>query len=94
MFTDVELLAWMERLFWPFLRLSALFLAAPVFSAGGLPVRTRVVLAALLSVLIAPTLPFMPPVDLLSPAGALLAAQQVFIGLAMGFLLQMVFVKF
>jgi len=81
----------MERLFWPFLRLSALFLAAPVFSAGGLPVRTRVVLAALLSVLIAPTLPFMPPVDLLSPAGALLAAQQVFIGLAMGFLLQMVF---
>ncbi len=91
MFTDVELLAWMERLFWPFLRLSALFLAAPVFSAGGLPVRTRVVLAALLSVLIAPTLPFMPPVDLLSPAGALLAAQQVFIGLAMGFLLQMVF---
>jgi flagellar biosynthetic protein FliR len=91
MFTDVELLSWLERFFWPFLRFSALFLAAPVFSAGGLPVRTRVVLAALLAVLVAPTLPLMPPVDLLSPGGALLAAQQVFIGLVMGFLLQLVF---
>ncbi|PLW68307.1 flagellar biosynthetic protein FliR [Pseudohalioglobus lutimaris] len=91
MFTDVELLSWIERFFWPFLRLSALFLAAPIFSAGGLPVRVRIVLAALLAVLVAPALPAPPTIDPLSSAGAVVAAQQVFVGLAMGFLMQMVF---
>ena len=91
MFTDLELLAWLERFLWPFLRLSALFLAAPIFSAAGLPVRVRIVLAALLAMLVAPVLPVPAPVDLISAAGALVSAQQVFVGLAMGFILQMVF---
>jgi len=91
MFSATQLLAWSEQYYWPFLRLSALFLAAPVFSAASFPVRARVLLALLVTALITPSLPVVPMVDVLSPAGFLLAAQQVLIGLAMGFIMQMVF---
>ena len=53
--------------------------------------RGRVILAVLITALIMPSLPDMPVVEPLSATGLLLAGQQVVIGLAMGFILQMVF---
>lgn len=84
-------MAWTHSYYWPFLRLSALFLAAPIFSASSFPVRARVLLAVLITALIVPSLPDMPSVEPMSAAGLLLSGQQVVIGLAMGFILQMVF---
>jgi flagellar biosynthetic protein FliR len=89
--TSVELASWMASYFLPFLRVSALMLAAPVFGAKTVPVRVRIVLAAYITVLIASVLPVMTPVDFLSPAGVVVAGQQVVVGLAMGFIFQMVF---
>lgn len=75
----------------PFLRVSALMLAAPIFGAKAVPVRIRVLLAIYITVLIAAVLPPVEAVDFLSPEGMLMAARQLMVGLAMGFILQMVF---
>ncbi len=84
-------MGWTEQYYWPFLRISALFLASPIFSAPSFPVRVRVLLAVMITALIVPSLPPPPSVDMLGPAGILMAGQQVIIGLAMGFLIQLVF---
>lgn len=84
-------MAMAQQYYWPFLRMSALFLASPVFSAAAYPVRARVLLALLVTVLITPSLPAAPNLDILSSVGLLAAAQQIVIGLAMVFTLQMVF---
>ena len=76
---------------WPFLRLSAMLMVAPVFSAGTVSVRIRVVLAALLSALMAPMLPINPDIEFFSAPGILMALREISIGLAMGFVMQMIF---
>ena len=91
MFSADALTAWSQQYYWPFLRISALFLAAPIFSAGSVPVRVRVLIAVSITALITPMLPPVPEVDMLGPAGFVVAAQQILIGTAMGFTLQMVF---
>lgn len=77
--------------FMPFLRVSALMLASPIFGAKAVPVRIRLLLALYITVLIAAVLPAVEAVDFLSPAGMLMAGRQLLVGLAMGFILQMVF---
>ena len=91
MFSSVDIMSWVAQYYWAFLRMSALFLAAPVFSAASLPVRVRVLLAVLITALVTPSLPVAPAVDVFGPEGIVIAAQQVLIGVAMGFILQMVF---
>jgi flagellar biosynthetic protein FliR len=91
MFSAEQMAIWTQSYYWPFLRLSALFLASPIFSASSFPVRGRILLAVLVTALIVPSLPELPMVEPLSAVGLLLAGQQVVIGLAMGFILQMVF---
>jgi flagellar biosynthetic protein FliR len=91
MFSAGNLLAMGEQYYWPFLRISALFLASPIFGTSAFPVRARVLLAVFITALIVPSLPAVPEVDMLGAAGLLVAGQQVVIGLAMGFILQMVF---
>ena len=81
--------AWVGQFVWPFLRLSAFLLAAPLFGARSVPVRVRITLAVALTVVLVPTLPPMPVLDLLSPLGLLTALQQLGIGLLGGFLLQL-----
>ena len=77
--------------FWPFIRISAMFIAAPILGTRMIPVRIRVLLAVVLTVVVAPLLLPVSVVDVLSPAGVLVVVQQVLIGLTMGFILQMVF---
>ena len=55
------------------------------------PARVRVVLAAAIAALIAPLLPALPAVEPLSAAGLLITVQQVLIGVALGFCLQLTF---
>jgi len=82
---------WLGSLFWPFVRISAMMLAAPVFGARMMPVRIRIVLAFALSVLTTPLLPTVPAVDPISFSAAAILVQQVIIGIAMGLIIQMVF---
>ena len=75
MFELEQLLAQIEQYYWPFLRMSAMFLAGPVFSAAAHPVRSRILLAVLVTVLVSPSLPPAPDVDMVSAAGVLAATR-------------------
>lgn len=86
-----EIIAWVGDFFWPFLRISTLFLASPVFGARTVPVRIRIILAVVVTLLIQPTLPFIPTVEPLSSEGLLIILQQLGIGLVMGMVLQIMF---
>lgn len=85
-----EIGAWLGSLLWPFLRIGALLLAAPVFGALMMPARLRVLLALGLAILVAP-LVTAPAVEPISAGGVIIALQQILIGLAMGLVFQLVF---
>ena len=93
-FTATELMTWLSSLLFPFIRISAMFIAAPVISARSIPVRIRVLLAVMVAWIVAPLLPAMPDIDLFSIEAMVIAAYQVLIGTAMGFIFQMVFAAF
>ncbi len=90
-FTSAQLTAWIGAYFWPFLRIGAMLMVAPVFGARMVPKSLRIGLGLALAVMVAPLLPAMPVIDALSPQGVLIELNQLVIGLAMGFVLQLVF---
>lgn len=85
-----QLQHWTGALFWPFVRIGACLMVAPVFGAVFVPARLRIVLAAAVTLLVAPLLP-QPAVPPFSGAGLVITLQQVLIGAALGFALQIVF---
>jgi len=86
-----DITAWVGDFFWPFIRLGALFAAAPIFGARTVPIRARIILAVAVTVLIQPSLPLLPAIDPLSPRGLLIIFQQVAIGLALAMIMQLIF---
>ncbi len=89
--TTGQLEAWMAAWLWPFLRIGACLMVAPVFGAHFVPARFRIVLAAAITLVVAPLLPPLPDVSPFSGAGIVITAQQLIIGIAIGFVLQIVF---
>lgn len=89
--TEAQVLAWITPLLWPFLRTLAVFTALPVLGTRTVPARVRVALAALVALAAQASLPAMPVLPLDSPAAFLLVAQQVVIGLCIGFAVRIVF---
>jgi len=90
-FTDAQLLGWIEAWLWPLVRIGGLLSIAPVLGARTVPVRIRMVLAVLLTLTIAPMLPAIPPITLFSAQWWLETGRQLLIGIAMGFVLMIVF---
>ncbi len=86
-----EITAWVGSLIWPFIRVSALFFAAPIIGTPYVPLRIRILLALAVTIVIAPNLDPMPTYDPASVMVLLVALQQVLIGVAMGLVLQLVF---
>lgn len=86
-----QLQDWVAELYWPFVRIGSCFMIAPAFGAETVPARVRVVLAGSITLLIAPLLPAPPAVAAFSGAGALITAQQLLIGLALGFCVRILF---
>jgi flagellar biosynthesis protein FliR len=93
-FSQLQLDAWLAGFLLPFLRVLALFVAAPILGHRALPMRARVAAAAAVAVVVAPLLPVAPGIALWSPTGMALAAQQVVIGLALGFCARLMFAVF
>lgn len=85
-----EATAFVASLLWPFMRISAMLMAIPVFGTRLLSVRFRVTLAMLIAFLVMPLIPAVPAVDPLSVEGLSITVQQVLIGVGMGFILQLV----
>jgi flagellar biosynthetic protein FliR len=88
-FTTAGLLAMATAWLLPFLRVAALFSSAPVLSHRALPVRVRLAAAGVIAACVALSAPAPPPLD----GNALLVAavEQLAVGLAIGFALQLVF---
>lgn len=86
---DIQL--WVGSLIWPFVRISAMLLVAPIFGARSANVRVRLSLGLLLALVVAPQLSAQPLIDPLSLIGLVVVMQQILIGILMGFILQMVF---
>jgi flagellar biosynthesis protein FliR len=87
-FTDVELTQWIGQFFWPFLRILALFGAAPAFNSVSIPVRVKVALAFVVAIAVASSVKQTAPLDL-SWATVQLTIEQVLVGLAIGFAMQL-----
>lgn len=90
-FTEAQIMAWLSPVLWPFLRVLALFTAAPVFSMRAIPVRVRIGLAFFVALCAQAVLPEQPVIDLNGRAAAGAVLQQVGVGLALGFAVRLVF---
>jgi flagellar biosynthesis protein FliR len=85
---DGDLARWIGAVFWPFLRTLALFAAAPGFASTAIPAPVKVALAFLVALTLAATVRVSAPLTL-SPVVALLVMQQIAVGLAIGFAMQL-----
>ncbi|MEX2257881.1 MAG: flagellar biosynthetic protein FliR [Woeseia sp.] len=81
----------MAQLIWPFIRIGAFVMVMPVIASSFVPQRVRLILALALTLVIAPVLPGLPAVDILSFAGIVLVFQEIVTGIAMGFVVQLIF---
>ena len=89
--TSAQMTAWLVAFLWPFVRMLALVSTAPIFSETWVPRQVKVAVAALLALVLAPTLAPMPDVPVVSAGGVWIIVQQVLIGAAMGFSMRLVF---
>jgi len=76
---------------WPFIRIGAFVMVMPVIGGSFVPQRVRLILAMVLTLVIAPVLPSLPSVDILSLPGMVLILQEIATGVAMGFAVQLIF---
>jgi len=89
--TSAQLSAWLALFIFPLTRILALVASAPVLGDQQVPVRVKIGLALLLTVIIAPTLDAPPDVDVASAIGLIVLLQQVLAGLAIGFTMRLIF---
>ena len=85
-----QLEGWVAQGFFPFARIGACLMVAPVFGARFVSPRTRIILAVAITALVAPMIPA-PSIAPFSPQGFVVVFQQLLIGVALGFALQIVF---
>jgi flagellar biosynthetic protein FliR len=89
--TEAQVVALMSPLIWPFLRVLAVFTSAPIFSSRAFPVRARIGLALLIAIAAQPSLSGQPVISITGPEAFGAVAQQLGIGLAIGFTVRLVF---
>lgn len=90
-FSEAQLTAWLAPIFWPFLRVLAVFTSAPIFSSRVFPVRARIALAFLVAFAAQSAQPGVPVIGFNDPSAFGVVLQQVGIGLALGFAVRLVF---
>ncbi len=90
-FTEADIMGLVMPVFWPFLRVLAVFSSAPIFSARSVPMRSRVALAMLVALCAQAGLPEQPMIALTDPRAFETVLQQVVIGVAIGLAVRIVF---
>ncbi|WP_349616901.1 flagellar biosynthetic protein FliR [Azotobacter salinestris] len=83
-----QLQQWLVGFFWPFCRIGAFLLVAPLLGHTSVPVRVKIALAVLLSVLLGSNLPPLPTVPVFSWPGLGIMVEQMLIGLAIGMIMR------
>ncbi len=89
--TSSMLSEWIGLYLWPFVRIGACLMVAPVFGARTVPARARLVIAASLTVLLGPMIQSPVNVELLSGEAFVILIQQMIIGISLGFAVQIIF---
>ena len=90
-FSSAQLDAWLALFLFPLARILALLVTAPVFNNAALSIQIRLVIGLAIGFGMAPALPPMPPISPGSWIGLAVLAQQILIGIIMGFTLRIIF---
>lgn len=85
---------WINQFVWPLMRISGFFMIAPIVGTALVPPRVRLLLVLFLTLAVAPGLRDLPAVELLSAQSVVMIAQQLLIGIGMGFFLQLLMQAF
>ncbi|MDN3524890.1 flagellar biosynthetic protein FliR [Halomonas sabkhae] len=86
--TFAQLHGWLVAFLWPFARITGLMLSSPLWGHSGAPRQVKIAAAGALTVVIAPILPPMPDVAIVSWEGLGILAEQLLIGAAMGLVMR------
>lgn len=89
--TQLQLETWLATLLWPFCRIAAMAMTAPIFSHQAIPARLKISFVLLVTLAVGPALPPPPPGSLNFPQAYLILLQQLLIGAGMGFAMRLVF---
>ncbi len=89
--TQAQINGWLAVFWWPFLRIFGLMMVDPFFSSRSIPIRVRVGLSILLTLLVAPAVQELPSVPVVSPVGLLILFKELVIGAAIGFVVRLLF---
>lgn len=89
--SSAQLNAWIAAFVWPLTRILGLLAIAPLFGNVSIPTQIKLALGVMLTLVIAPGLGPLPAVEPMSLAGLLILVQQLVVGLAMGFAMNIVF---
>ena len=89
--SSAEISRWVGSYLWVLFRIASLLMTMPVIGTQLLPVRIRLYLALAITALVAPQIGEVPTIDALSLQSWLLIGEQILIGAAMGFSLQLLF---
>jgi len=90
-FTGTEVATWVGSYLLPLFRIAALASVAPIFGSRLVPLRIRVAISVVLTIVVVSIIPPPENIEPLSMSGVLVVAQQLLIGFAMGFSMLMVF---
>ncbi|GHA84269.1 flagellar biosynthetic protein FliR [Modicisalibacter luteus] len=86
--TFAQLQGWLVAFLWPFVRLTAFIMAAPLLGHSSIPRQVKIGFAAVLAFLIAPTLPPLPAVPIVSWPSLGIMMEQMLIGVAIGLVMR------
>ena len=88
-------LEWLANYFWPYTRISAMLMVMTVTGARFVSPRIRLYLGLAITFAVMPAIPAVPQnVQLLSSQGFLIILEQIIIGVAMGFVTQLMIQTF
>ena len=93
-FSESQLLLWVSAWLLPFFRILAVMSSAPVLSSRSIALRTKLGLAAILAVTVAPFAPLPLDFSIASPMAIAAILRELMIGLALGFLTRLVLLVF
>lgn len=92
--TEGDIGLFLQQYFLPFCRIGGMFMAMPIIGSRLLTVKARLLLALMTSMVVVPVLPPLPAIDGMSMAIWIVIAQELVIGISVGFIFQIVFQVF
>ena len=93
-FDYANLESMLRAFIWPLFRISGMCMSMVIVGTFIVSAQKRLIIAVLVTMVVVPVLPEMPAVDLLGYDGLIISVNQIFIGLAVGFVSRLIFETF